>query len=364
MSTPLNPGLYAALCDAFGTVRIANEGQPYRSTIVRDLVAQPDARYGRRRVKTLNGGEEYAVCCPECGDQRFRLWINHRFNTDVAGVRMKFLAVCFNENCQQNRGFWSRLQQRISQGKTNAPLYQVRDAPVIDQDFKPQPQPLPGVCVPLHELGAQHLAVQYVEARGFCAAELGRVWDVSFCEYSSVLPAENRLVFPIYDDYDGRVTRMNWQARYLTPEIVAAVKAGQPEAPIIKARRARKYYNAPGSKLKWHLYNGWRARADSSLVVICEGVFDAIRLGPECPVALFGKTCGEMQLQQLWKNWGALGGIGVTALDPEVVRERTALLTAMANWAQVIDLKLPADTDVGVTPRSTLLALIRSYLRA
>jgi hypothetical protein len=321
--------------------------------------------HGKTRLKTLSGGEEYCVCCPECGDKRFRLWINHRYKTEYQGQVMHYLARCHNENCEKNNpGFWKRLHQRITAGGAGLTQHLYVEDP-DPEELKLTPTPLPGVCEPLHVLkrkDPRHLAVRYVESRGFAAEELGEVWGVSFCEYSNVLPKENRLVFPVYDYYEGKLMTMNWQARYLTEEVAAAAAAGVKEDPIIKKYGGRKYYNAPGSKLKWLLYNGWRAREHNSLVIIGEGAFDVCRAGPNCGVGLFGKSISELQRTALWEHWGSKGAIGVIGLDPDAEKERAALKEQMGNWSMVIDLKLPPDTDIGEMDRSELAARIRSHL--
>ena len=89
----LNANLYNQLCRLFVSVKIAKEGQSMNWYMKRlDGVERPVIREGEK-------GEEYHVCCPFCNDERFRLWINHRWNTTDRLTGAKFglgLCNCFN----------------------------------------------------------------------------------------------------------------------------------------------------------------------------------------------------------------------------------------------------------------------------
>ena len=147
---------------------------------------------------------------------------------------------------------------------------------------------------------------------------------------------------------------MHWQARYLT----AAVAAGE-EIP----KGARKYYHAPGSKPKRLLYNKWRAKSHSSMVIICEGVFDAIRAGVNCGVATFGKSVSVDQKALLWENWGSQGAIGVVALDPDAKDEIVDLVSWMSGWSKVVQMNLPKGIDIGDLSQTEVVDRIRDLLK-
>ena len=59
MTSALNPALYAALQARYGTVKITNQGQ-----------RRIESGTGRDTVVTVRG-ENYAICCPLCGESKF-----------------------------------------------------------------------------------------------------------------------------------------------------------------------------------------------------------------------------------------------------------------------------------------------------
>jgi len=94
--TVLNPALHAFLGKTFGRVKVAKRGEPMRYR------ATADVESGAPEVTILDGGEEYMVCCPMCGDKRHRLSVNHMYGSTVAGVSMLHMAHCWNERCEHN----------------------------------------------------------------------------------------------------------------------------------------------------------------------------------------------------------------------------------------------------------------------
>ncbi len=101
MAAPLNPTLYRMLQKLFGEVKVSSEGQPFCAKVVRDPLDP-----SKRKLDAAGGfGEYYQVCCPHCKDRRFRLWFNHRYGANVAGMDLKRLFVCYNEHCESDQKF-------------------------------------------------------------------------------------------------------------------------------------------------------------------------------------------------------------------------------------------------------------------
>ena len=71
----LNPELYNSLSRTFGQVRVMNLGVAMRYAVAHNSVS------GDKEINIREWGETYKVCCPKCGDRRFRLLINHRHDT-------------------------------------------------------------------------------------------------------------------------------------------------------------------------------------------------------------------------------------------------------------------------------------------
>jgi hypothetical protein len=91
----LCPTLYNALRSRVpGGIILANQGESMvqQSTL--------DRQRGQYHTYVVHSGEYYRVNCPFCNDTRHRLWVNHMFGQpDANGQPMRFLVVCYNDNC-------------------------------------------------------------------------------------------------------------------------------------------------------------------------------------------------------------------------------------------------------------------------
>ena len=351
MENVLNKELYCQLLDSFdGNVKIANQGIPFVGRIERDRVSN------YKKVNVEQSGEYYCVCCPVCGDTRNRLWINHRWGSELTQgsfkMRLTRLMVCYNENCQSTDGFYQRFMQILTSKRAFRP-----STVTVDENAKPMPLKaleLTGKFTRVDKLPSYHAAVRYIEdVRHMSAAELGAVWDVVWFEYSPVLPPNNRLFFPFYDlDEHGNKMLVGGQAHWLD---VYTLNGTPP-----KHSGEMKWFTMPGTRKSQCLFNGWRAKKQDKLVVIVEGPFDAAVLGPEFSVALFGHTASIKQRQLLWDNWGAKGGMGVVALDPDVQAEEGVqdFERWFGGWKNHRLLRIPDDNDIGDYSRDDAWTLI------
>lgn len=290
--TVLNPALYHSLNSAYGEVRIANEGESYMGRMARDP-ANPT-----RWIEHLTqGGEEYRICCPYCNDTRFRLYVNHKYGSINKEGKPGYyhLINCFNEQCDMRRFAVSLkpfMRNRIN--LNSAQVLHHKDEPILRTT-------LPGECVPLTELGPNHPANLYLWNRGFDPAQLQQHWDVKFCVSAPESPryaaglVSNRIIVPIY--WEGEL--VGWQTRAINDV----------ELP--------KYYTMPGFKKQRILYNGTRARAYKTVVVV-EGVTSAWRTGPDA-VGLLGKSVSSHQRELLCMYWRD-GGL-INMLDPDAMED-------------------------------------------
>jgi len=210
--TVRNPLLYAFLARAFGRVRVSKHGMPLRYR----------AALGAGGITVLDGGEEYLVCCPVCGDRRFRLSVNHMYGSFVAGVSMSFMAHCWNERCER-RGLRDSLRREwenhSKHGASFAPWTETSGAALSDE-----PITLDGVveeCAanharlsdvrPVWELPEGHPIRQYLDGRNFPSEAFGRAYSlgVSFDDSYPMRWAFRRLIVPVW--MLGR--QVGWQAR-------------------------------------------------------------------------------------------------------------------------------------------------------
>ena len=295
---PLNDKLRSALLKTFGSVRITSEGE------CADFTTATDPESGRvyATIDRDRRGEQYAICCPFCGDARFRLYISHRWNTTdpATGARFgKQLVHCFNagcdlsdgalshERCQAIGNLESMLRPYVARAMS---LYVVRTPARAIEKAR-----LPGNCVPITQLPETHPAIVYLLDRGFIPAWLEQAFNVMFCCEDKGASASGRIIIPIHhgDELVG------WQARYV----------GEPPADYIP-----KYLNMPGLPKNRVVYNYDNAKR-TAFGVIVEGATDVWRVGPQA-VAIFGSSISSRQVELASAAWGQTG---VALLAPNVV---------------------------------------------
>lgn len=297
----LNPALFNALKTRFGDVKVSNPGEKYVGKLTRDP-------YNLERVKTecVYPGEYYAICCPYCKDDRFRLWVNHRWNTlDEKGRPFgRHLIICYNERCDMGQFHKELLFFMNNRPKLGSCIATGAAAAMF------KPAALPGVCVPINTLEPNHPAIRYllrdrVNPLGYPVSldphALFNDWRVHFCVsaetgkgYAPDL-VQNRIIIPIFKDSQ----MVGWQAR----------PTNNFDVP--------KYYTMPGLHKSSWLFNGDRAK-NYPIGVIVEGVFDAFAVG-RCAVALLGKSISPQQ-QRLLMSWFG-ERIVCFLLDPDAVGE-------------------------------------------
>mgnify|MGYP000458651563 FL=1 len=93
----LSPELYARLKAKFGEVEIVRRNEEYRPNWVTDHITGKRTR----GIGTVSG-EAYRLSCPFCGDQKQRLYVNHKWmQWDQDAFRTADDMIrCFNEtNC-------------------------------------------------------------------------------------------------------------------------------------------------------------------------------------------------------------------------------------------------------------------------
>jgi hypothetical protein len=266
----LNPKLYAALSRTFGEVRIANAGQT--------RVEQTVTHHGKLKRMALRRGETYRVCCPRCGDQRFRMYVSYLFGrADADGYPRLELVKCFNQSDCWEADDRRDLHQRLffTLASDAAPLRpgKVLDAPLREIDW-------PGVCLKLSELEPGHHALTYLATERYQDwRELERVWDVRYCVSASLRILTGRLIFPMY--WNGRL--MGYQGRY-----VGELNWKDPNSPL-------KIFSTPGLPTSRLIFNLHRACHYATGIGL-EGFFDCARIGP-MGCHFFGSAITEEKIQ-------------------------------------------------------------------
>ena len=280
-----NVPLFNALVRAFGDAKVSKEGDAILLRSPAPTVAQSKLRrHERVRPEVLDGGEQYHVCCPFCGDKRYRLYISHAWDRTVRDTEGKLVyagkrAICFNEKCLDDKDNFEWLERTIAGAIIDADSSPLECDTSIE-DIMARRIPLPAGFERLSGTASTE-AVGYLETRGFDFNELENGWGVG----SAQIPVYSKrsIVFPIYQNSE----LVGWQARCPSDDPADYGKT--------------KYYWPSGTKKSWWLYNMDRARLERSVVVV-EGVLDAIRVGPNA-VAIWGKDASARQLAMLSEFW-------------------------------------------------------------
>lgn len=325
MTNPLNPKLYQALKRRFNDVRIANEGVPYISA-----------------ENSGQSGEYYVVNCPSCGDQRFRLWINHMYGVrGENGDDHLNMCYCYNENCfndHQKRlqlhdmifPFGYRRRQSLGQIRSvRGPQQQANRARTIQ---------LPST-VPL-DTPSSIRGTDYLRSRGFDIHELSNSWQIQYCVNcrSSSPQIYDRIVIPIYEYRQEELTGQcnvnlaGWQART-----------------VDSYNSQCKYLFMSGFRKQQVLYGLPQATQSAGPLVVVEGPTDVWRLGSNA-VATFGKTISSQQIALLIRYFADRPIIVIFDRDARAESERAvcSIQRERENWgirSPVLNLQLPENVN-------------------
>jgi len=275
----LNPALFARLKSVFGTVKVSNHG------------IEAGIDYSSDPPVIISSGEEYRVCCPFCGDRRFRLYFSYLYGqvVDTGKTRIRFghLAHCHNEDCLSVKENRTKLSELLNQ-ESWIPITVANTEPQQPRSVSP-----PKNLLPLSALGETHPAIEYLRSRDFNIYYLESK-GFAYCPFDPDMAImSGRIFIPIYDLYGNLI---GGQGRL--------IYASDPVLP--------KYWTLPGSRLQRSFYN-IQSAVGKDFVVVTEGVFDALRIGDH-GIAMLGKTLGPYRWQLLTSLWKKI----VLMPDPDV----------------------------------------------
>jgi len=295
-------------------------------------------------MRRLSSGEEYCVCCPECGDKRYRLNVNHTFGSVVNGFVRDKAAKCWNEGCPT---IVARLaaMYRVYDGRE--PAYdgaQAVASNVVDMRSIAAEchaaLPQINTAVRVDRLPPEHPAVQYLCSRWYSPEIVACMYGVSYCgaeEYSRRF-ASHRLLIPML--YSGAVVGVQSRA-----------------IPDHTAVQQPKYWTFPGFRKGFFLYDYDRARM-APVPVVMEGPTDVWRVGAG-GMALWGRTLSPYQAKQIAETWPDPAVPIIMIADPGFEkdwRRNVAILTnEIGNQhAQRIILLVPVGADPGDMERESV----------
>lgn len=327
----LNPQLYNRLCNVFGDVVIHSEG----SSFVAKKCKRAFDKLGVYPfyLNIIDSGEYYAVNCPVCGDSRHRLWVNHMWGQKFEGMSLNHLKCCYNENCHEMDDFNEVFNDLMNPETLSAVVIPGNNAEIRVEDT--YIREIPGDTAPLDSLPFDHKLRDYMYDRGFDLKTLdgwGLRW-ITKSEHDKIHDT-NRLIIPINSVINGQEQMVAWQTRYFD------YHKGNPNPP---SKYIPKYLIQGPTRL--FVYNLHNTKKD--FVVICEGVFDAIRVGKDHGVCTFGKHLTKKQAELIEDRIISKGGFAVFAFDPDVDSKQWAKLQKkIEHWPNTRYLHFPPGVDI------------------
>ena len=250
------------------------------------------ARLGSKLV-VQDGSDEVLLDCPECEEVgKLNCWWNikkhkgvcYKCETPFNPVSMvRALEGCSLVDALKVLQQWST-EGAVSQG---AFRNRVREAMAALRSDLPPPRPLSAIPLPAELVRASEASrwPKYLERVG--SKKLVQDYGIGWCTYGYY---KQRVIVPI--TLDGRV--VTFVARAMWKPCKACDGEGCEACGNV---RYKAYLYPRGSKTRQVLFNYDRARQYEH-VVICEGVFDAIRVGPR-GVAVLGSHLSDQQIALL-----------------------------------------------------------------
>jgi hypothetical protein len=291
---PRNVALFNKLRGHFGKVTVMNAGGVFRCY-------RESLPGGQVEVHKLQGGEEYAVNCPACGDSRGRLYVNHMYGCRVHGVELDYLFHCYNEG-SSCRWQVHRLLEDLMEGidvpkiKTeDLKTFSLQDA-VIESALS-HAQVRSKYARRLDTLPMDHPANAYMLSRGFDPVVLANEWGCYYADdpNKGLGLAYRRIIIPLL--FEG--VTVGYQARAI---------------PGFTRRQDPKYWTAAGTKKSFFL-GGYDYARLRNFVVVVEGPTKKWRVGPPA-VDILGKSLSAMQVELLVSTWVARDCPVVLVSDP------------------------------------------------
>lgn len=291
-----NPALYTFLDTRVrGGVKVVKAGQECR-------YVTRQTEHGLE-ITISDGGEEYAICCPICGDTRYRCYVNHMLGRVIKGAKVLHTVHCWNEECQQDGKLYRALVEPFEQwkaqrfiGDIQAPESTQPQQVMSTDDYARESYERHEKLTGVRQLGGLlpgHPATAYLQSRGYDVAELADTFRVGYKGKSQRRSyANGRLIIPI----TWKSIPVGWQARVIPghTDLTAPPERVGKDWPY----KEPKYFTSPGFTKGRFLYNVDVARNIPGVIVVVEGVTDVWRVGP-FSVAMLGKSLSYDQIRIL-----------------------------------------------------------------
>lgn len=314
-------------------------------------------KFGKFRKTKGRNGIEYKVCCKFCisrgkaADTKFKMYINPEREA---------------YNCYRCDAQGSTREMLGALDKA------ARVAPVVPEIVQlPSNVDMPGMLVNLTDLDNNHPAIEYLTKTRkipFDPVEVQNLFGARYCSvgkmYAGMYDTTNTLVFPVF--YNGKI--VGWQSRMLaepselTDEYLAMNRYRKDEDG--EWIRPPKYFTSPGFPKGKVMFN-WDIAVQTDYIVIVEGVFDAMAVGP-WGVATLGKGVTDEQIAKI-STWATYPGKQqkhvIILLDDDAQDDAMAIFEKLFRTTKVTNVMLKGYHDAGDTPRAEIWRQINEAIQ-
>lgn len=281
------------------------------------------------RTKYVSSGNEVHVCCPICGDTRYRMYINltsglvycHncqykgniiRLISDVEHIPI-FMAKQKIESISETPVEGSLSDYLLTKSIYTTP-YTIKKRTVnLPEEFK---------LLNTSTSCIANQAKRYLHKRGITDQQI-ELHGMGYCTSGEY---EQRVIIPIVQEDHMKF----WVARAFSKSVFPKEKS--PHSEFYQWKKSEVVFNLD-TAIK--TYNS---------MVICEGIFDALSWGT-MGVALLGKSLYEQQLVSMLQYRDLLTDGVYVCLDADAHNDSIKLATELSQYFQVYVVTIPEEFD-------------------
>ena len=279
-------------------------------------------------IKYTGNGQEIHICCPVCGEHRYRLYI---------GLNNGLL---YCHNCGFKGSVINLIQyvQGISYTRAMGVFNDVKGSLILPQNVRQSLEykllgtykvikraiPLPEEC---QDLGTSQQilakkAIKYLQSRAITPAQIHK-YKMGFCALGKYA---GRVIIPIYEADELKF----WVARAISPK--AKLKEKSPSNAEYQYGKSEVIFNIDRAAREYHS------------AVISEGIFDALSWG-DIGVSLLGKSLYDEQLRILLEYKSLLREGIYIALDADAIDSALNIAQQLSAFFHVRIICIPDEYD-------------------
>ena len=281
-------------------------------------------------IRYTGSGSEIHICCPVCGETRYRLYINlttgqvYCHNCQFKGTVINLIQ--FIEGIS-----YTAARERFNIFKGNIILPDnVEDAlekrlmrrgvPEVQKRSVPLPEEFQLISSSTNMVAQR--AERYLAKRGITRKQIDQ-HHIGVCATGQYA---NRIIIPLYQEGELKF----WVARAMSSE--AKLKERSPSSSFYQYSKSEVIFNLDQAANKYHS------------AVISEGIFDALSWG-SIGISLLGKSLYDAQFNLLLSYRDQLSDGLYVALDADAERDAMVMAEVLSSFFPVKIIRIPSEFD-------------------